>query len=428
MEIQFCDQCGKRLTPAELQAAAAEKKTCTACAPKAAPVAAHTPTGPAVPIRPPSGIGEAPTQRRAPVRGTSQLSPIARGTPGRGAVASPEASKMPFVILGVGAAVALVGLMVFMSGGKQPPAQTAKAKGSEAGQSMNLAHPPAPQAPAPAPRMDSAKTVALPVAAPKRVEADAKPAERLEAPAAMDDIREGLARRKFDAIKTAFAEKKEHPYHLRKQLEEFVNSYRSTAAGRDAAALLERTPAVEPPPPPEQVAAAQLKQSGGSGENNIQVAVLQDGAADERFYREGSRDTAELYNGKAFSWRGKEFNNGYFSSKLGVSFHEKAPTITDDMWMQFAVKLEGASHLCIHSGFDDNVFETWVRGQPKGKWIWVTVKAVDYKRAIRGTGTHPTAGMKYSGTTIYTGQDGKPSKIWLGPVLVGSGTPPSTPE
>ncbi|MCZ7648768.1 MAG: hypothetical protein M5U26_26505 [Planctomycetota bacterium] len=447
MQIIFCDLCGKRIQDEQPQPAAEEKSYCVECNQKRTQTMPTAPLSPsAAGLMPPprTGVAEAVGKRtgaQTTTRKGVRATPVAAGASVRGAHAAEGPSPGKLIALGAGALVLLIGGFLIFAGGS-PSSTQHTARATDASKQLDLSSGSASNTNLTTPvrsepggeRKVEFKKPAPAVTAPTEALETSKPAET--ANAGIGDIREQYARKQLDEIRKAFDEGKEHAYYVRQRLEQFVQGNGSTKAGQDGAKLLAQTPEVEPPPPPKElVVVKEPAQEPGAtatpelGAAKVLFAVTQDRAEDETCYRNGEKDTTEVYSGKLFSWKAKKIENPtWFSSSVSINFKDH-PAVTDQSWMQVAVKLDGASNLCFHSGYSGGaIFEKHVTGQPQGKWFWVTIKMSDFTRDIKkGPNSHPVAGMTCSGTTIYAGTKGLPCTLWLGPVIFGDGPVPATP-
>jgi len=257
MQIYYCDACGLRVNNSEL-VPAGDKVFCNACAQKQAPVTSpprRTPSGGVVlPQRPktdgyaiPTPLrGHAATQRPpSPAAGsnfgsgnhpvypssgthratggnerprTGHTAAISRpASPSRSTnTKNPDNSTMIYAGAGAGVMLLVVVIVFAMRGSPAPDTQTNSKK-----------DPPKPVEVTP-PKTVTPPVVVQPPEPPKKVTPD------------MDDIRERSARREFDAAMKRVREAGSDVIAARRPLEDFLRRYRSTQAGQEALAFVEK--------------------------------------------------------------------------------------------------------------------------------------------------------------------------------------------
>lgn len=289
MQIAYCHKCGIRVPEQDLTSGAAYKDAqdqtfCILCAvsvrparssAKSAPVRASPPggqegraSGAQHVIRPPlrPATREVPASARVGRATTWGARPVSARAEEPKAAPAPKTPLNPLLLAGGGLGVLgliLVVVSLTRGGGKpahpggEPPASSEK-KASAALQTA--AKEPAKAAPdtgrePPPAKMGPASTPAA--AAPAKTEpAKSEPAA---AAAGIDDIRESFARRKWSDIKAAVEGGRVSGRTAHRQVRNFVTTYASTAAGKEAAEFLKGMTTDEPPPPPGKGVLADYK-------------------------------------------------------------------------------------------------------------------------------------------------------------------------
>jgi hypothetical protein len=253
MEIVYCDGCGVRVSEADTKSGAAFRDKggrllCPTCGAAARAADPQTKSVTKVITKPASKVVARPHGRETggiptighPSASGSRSAPAHAPVHAPAQAAAPRAGSNPAMLyagIGGGAGgLLLIALFLLLSGKKTEevarpePKETPVAKKEEPAP-VAKARPPEPkEKPAP----EEAK------------QAPPKPAEKAEA---IDEIRESYAKRKLTDLKTDLQRGGGAAKAARRKLRDFVTTYASTAAGKEAAELLKQAAPDEPPTP-----------------------------------------------------------------------------------------------------------------------------------------------------------------------------------
>ncbi|HEY3322223.1 MAG TPA: hypothetical protein VGP72_17300 [Planctomycetota bacterium] len=277
MEILYCDTCGTRVPDEDFKAGTAVRNAggrtlCAKCV-QAQPVSK---TQAAPPSRKTSSsnvlnrnaastahLSATPAQRpaaTAPRISTGQhAAPMAREASGRGAesAATPPGTQV-WLFGGIGAGIVGIIMIVLALRGRTPPPEKPDVKPpsaitdkkQDAGKTLVSV------------KDDGKKAQPDAIVVPVKPVADTppdKPANPPKRDESIEDYREGYAARKWADVKKAVQKPGVSPGSAYRQVKEFVSNYSSTAAGREAAAMLKDLAKDLPPSPTAETTIANYR-------------------------------------------------------------------------------------------------------------------------------------------------------------------------
>jgi hypothetical protein len=243
----------------------------------------------------------------------------------------------------------------------------------------------------------------------------------------MQEMREGLARKSYDALLRDERDGRLAGNRLHKALTDFVGNYGSTAAGREAASKLERLP----PPSPDPTAKTPT-QAGTTAETPPAGALYAntfESDADRKDITIGERSEKGGFNAPGFSVvSAPDKRSTYLTSRIDLKLLDRAGVpVHPDSWVRFAVFLEeGDNQICCHSLIGDFVYEKYVKGLPRKQWTWVTFRIAGYDKNLKtGKADKPVAGARFYMTAIFgCGGGGKPTRLHVDDFSIGNGPLP----
>jgi hypothetical protein len=402
MLIQYCESCGVRVSESDFQNGALQmqdKAYCQKCA-VAVPKQKKPPTGST--HVPPRAGDKVSSNTRLPALNkpsTGRTAPVAAKHSSHTSTSAVQKknSGMPvFAIAGV-AAVLLAGGALFMS--KQKPAKSGAA--TTITPETKPAEPVAKKDP--------------PVAAQTPPVQTSPPVQNPPPVTTTLDPKEDFARRKWAELKES--EKKQTPYQARKDVESFVATYGSTAAGKEAAQYLVTMPPGEAPVAPETKI---LWQSDFEHES------------DDAMIGAGKRGTDNAYGGKGSSLKSVVNASDYFTSMITLSprvNNTDMVKISESTWVRLAIRVEGAYQICFHTSIGGSVYEKYAKGLALNKWHVITFKLSDHKTNITNKNApKPVPGTTFNSTTIFGCQKNAPTTVYIDSMMIGDGPIPPEPK
>jgi len=248
MQIVYCDKCGVRVPEQDIAAGTAVQTTqgqcvCAQCA--AATPQRQTPAKP--PVRPATREAQPVRVGRATTGAAHAVSSRAPEAPAAFAAAKKSSNTVPIIVGGVLGIFGLIMIMMALAGRGKTSARPEPPKTVSPDQPKTI-KPEQPKVP------ERKTEVVQPKFEPVKPEPEKK---ELAPAAAIDDIRESYAKRKWADLKTAVERGSLSPRSAYRQVRDFVGTYASTAAGKDAAEFLKTLKTDDPPPPPGKGVVAQ---------------------------------------------------------------------------------------------------------------------------------------------------------------------------